>query len=407
MLTKKWSSQEWKSDEVVEVRTERLVNEQPPGLFAEHTDRFIVDDDDMDSDTVAESDMSLKSRSFLHRLNDRVRKMQGQFPKDAMQDNRKHSVIWRMFMSLTLESAAFMGKNYSDNLHSIKNTEDLTMKQMFDISGKLIAEQSDEIYGVNTISWGDSSWKHLSLIGDEEVISLSHAVVFVFSDSVLCFGKMSENRQSNTVWEDKLTWFKSSSQYRALDTVDGEPMEFEWNIFQGFTTLQLCNKVQKFLSKMRIQPEEFTGRIIFMSMFNDISWGSKDNEQECELSAKLVSIYARRFSPGRWSFLGPRSKKKWSSTHESKPQGEWDRVAELMMITFSESGHQSSDLRLHGPEECSKAKVVENYQYTSALMRERLKLFFAQLFLLISSVFTEQSQVCVNPAMLEQGDLFW
>ena len=36
--------------------------------------------------------------------------------------------------------------------------------------------------------------------------------------------------------------------------------------------------------------------------------------------------------------------------------------------------------------------MVENYKYTSALMRERLKLFFAQLFLLISSVSTEQSQ---------------
>ena len=41
-----------------------------------------------------------------------------------------------------------MGKNYSDNWHSIKNTEDLTMKQMFDISEKLISEQSDEIYGL-------------------------------------------------------------------------------------------------------------------------------------------------------------------------------------------------------------------------------------------------------------------
>ena len=71
----KWSSQEWKSDNVMEVRTERPVNEQPPGLFAEHTDSFIVDDDDMDSNTVAESDMSLKTRSFLHRVKDRVRKM--------------------------------------------------------------------------------------------------------------------------------------------------------------------------------------------------------------------------------------------------------------------------------------------------------------------------------------------
>ena len=43
---------------------------------------------------------------------------------------------------------------------------------------------------------------------------------------------MNENPQSNAVWEDKLTWFKSSSQYRALDTIDGEPMEVEWNISQ-------------------------------------------------------------------------------------------------------------------------------------------------------------------------------
>ena len=114
-----------------------------------------------------------------------------------------------------------MGKNYLESLHSIKNTgKDLTMKQMFDIPEKLIAEQSDEIYGVNTINWGDSSWKHLPLIGDEEVVSLSHAKVYVFSDSVLCFGKMNENPQSNTVWEDKLTWFKSSSQYRTLDTIN-------------------------------------------------------------------------------------------------------------------------------------------------------------------------------------------
>ena len=41
---------------------------------------------------------------------------------------------------------------------------------MFDTSEKLITEQSDEIYGVNTIEWGDSAWKHLSLVGDEDVI---------------------------------------------------------------------------------------------------------------------------------------------------------------------------------------------------------------------------------------------
>ena len=115
-------------------------------------------------------------------------------------------------------------------------------------------------------------------------------------------------------------------------------MEFEWNIFPRFTTLQLCNKVQEFMSKMS-DPSEFKGRISFMSMFTDISWASQDNEQECELSADLVSIFATRFPPGRWSFLGPGSEKKWYSTHGSRPQREWDRVAELRMIKFGESGH--------------------------------------------------------------------
>ena len=82
--------------------------------------------------------MSLKSRSFLHRVNDRVRKMMDCSPEDI--DER--FMIWRMFMSSTLEASVFMRKNYADNLHSIKNPgEDITLKQMFDISEKLIVEQ--------------------------------------------------------------------------------------------------------------------------------------------------------------------------------------------------------------------------------------------------------------------------
>ena len=83
-----WSSQEWKSDELMEVRT------GVPVLFAQHTDRFIVENDNMDSDTEAESEMSLKSRSFLHRLNDQVRKRQYQSAKAATKDSDKHSVVW-------------------------------------------------------------------------------------------------------------------------------------------------------------------------------------------------------------------------------------------------------------------------------------------------------------------------
>ena len=118
-------------------------------------------------------------------------------------------------MSVTLEPAVFMGKNYSDYWHSIKNTKDLTMKQMFDISAKLVSEQ-DEIYGVKTIDWENYSWKYLSLIGDEQVISLQRTKVYVFSDSVLCLGKIHENPQSNDAWEQRLEWFKTSQELQKL-----------------------------------------------------------------------------------------------------------------------------------------------------------------------------------------------
>ena len=72
------------------------------------------------------------------------------------------------------------------------------MKQMFDISEKLVAGQSDEIYGVTPI------FMELMIFDDEEVSSLSHVKVYVVSDSVLCLGRMRQNPQSNTVWEDKV-----------------------------------------------------------------------------------------------------------------------------------------------------------------------------------------------------------
>ena len=111
----KWSSQEWKSGEMLGARTERPVD-----------DKFVIDDD-VDSDTATESNLSLRSRSFLNRVNDRLRKMLDHLPEDAMQDIEKRSMIWWMFVSSTLEASVFMGNNYSDNLHSIKNTGKISL----------------------------------------------------------------------------------------------------------------------------------------------------------------------------------------------------------------------------------------------------------------------------------------
>ena len=211
-----------------------------PVVFAQHTEKFIVENDDMDSHTGAESEMSLESRSFLHRVNDQVRKEANERQRQTLCDmenvyvfyNAKHLYSWRrVTQTIYIPS---------------KNTEDPTMKQMFDISEKLISEQSDEIYGVNTINWQEFLNGKYFIFGWwwRSHQSLAHKGVRI-SDSVLCLGKMNENPITYCMGR-QMTWFKSSPEYRAMDRIDGQPMEIEWNISQDSPHCSLSVKSKSY-----------------------------------------------------------------------------------------------------------------------------------------------------------------
>ena len=137
-IDKTCSPQEWKSDELMDDGTVRPVVCPQGGAHTSQTrfsrehknvileeeeenyDRtvrpvvcpqrgapqhFVIEDDE------AESDLSLGSRSFLHRVTDQVRKRQKQSSMDATEGSEEHSVIWGMFMSSTLQASVFMEKN--------------------------------------------------------------------------------------------------------------------------------------------------------------------------------------------------------------------------------------------------------------------------------------------------------
>ena len=162
-------------------------------------------------------------------------------------------------------------------------------------------------------------------------------------------------------------------------------MEFEWNIFPGFNTLQLSEVVKSLLLRLGETPENFTRRIIFMSMFNDISCGSRDNKIECDPNARLVSLFARRFGAGKWSFIGPGSEKKWYSIKEDSPQGEWDNMAERMLLEFAESGcpifRATSPLSIGLLKSKGHGQLSIRYCANQGTTRTRLQLFVAQLLL--------------------------
>ena len=178
----------------------------------------------------------------------------------------------------------------------------------------------------------------LSLINDAVVINLQSTKVYVFSDSVLFLGKVLQHPESNEAWKNRVAGVRAERSYRDYVAINRESTEFEWNIFPGFTTLQLCDKISDLLSSLGQSPESFTGRILCMSMFNDIFCYRYDDKDECLEDANYVKTFAGRFGIGQWSLIGPGSEKKWCSS-EISPQGAWDNIAEQMLLEFAESGH--------------------------------------------------------------------
>ena len=90
--------------------------EQPVVITQIGAQQFIIGNDE------TESELSVESTSFLDRVNDQLRKRQKRSSMNVAENDEKHPVILRMFMSVELESAVFMGKNFLDNCHSITNT---------------------------------------------------------------------------------------------------------------------------------------------------------------------------------------------------------------------------------------------------------------------------------------------
>ena len=113
---------------------------------------------------------------------------------------------------------------------------------------------------------------------------------------MLCLGKIHEHPKANESCKDRIAWITTSQSYRDYDGICGEPTEFESNIFPGFTTLQLYGKVTDLLSDLGETPEAFTGRILFMSMFNDISCDKKGNFTRDEWNHLLNLFNISHFS---------------------------------------------------------------------------------------------------------------
>ena len=208
---------------------------------------------------------------------------------------------------------------------------------------------------------------------------------------MLCLGKVLQHLECNEALKNRVAGVRAERSYRVFDAITGESTEFEWNIFPGFTTLQLFDKINDLLSNLGQTPENFKGRILFTSMFNDISCEGKGNKDECIRNAESVKSLARRYGIGQWSFLGPGSEKKWYSS-ENSPQGEWDNIAEKMLLEFAESGHLVFRPTTPLSRGALKSKERGKLSIHFAADQDTIDTIY-RIILSISSVSTEQWQL--------------
>ena len=138
-----------------------------------------------------------------------------------------NAASWGIFMSVTLQATVHLGKDYSENLRSIRNQSMRSLKQLFQVTGKLITDQM-EITSIPVIDWQQQMWQRTTLLTDKAV-QFATANTYVFSDSVLCLGGSSPDPVR--AWNDKTNWFMESCQFERIGSnrrgADG--VRVEWN----------------------------------------------------------------------------------------------------------------------------------------------------------------------------------
>ena len=101
--------------------------------------------EEADSETFV---MGSDAAEFVNKVKDRVRNRQN------AESGEEHSIIWGMFMTATMNAATFMGKSFSTIQSFIKNYEDLTLKQMFDVTAQLVNDPEETWSGQNSVGKG-------------------------------------------------------------------------------------------------------------------------------------------------------------------------------------------------------------------------------------------------------------
>ena len=141
--------------------------------------------------------------------------------------------------------------------------------------------------------------------------------------------KMHQHPEAIDLWKEKIEWFTATSQFRELDRIDGEPIEFEWQYFP---------RIHNFAdSRWNSENDGRNAMWTWTSSYQCTMtlYGETKKTKNCVLRAPWWwqnKQKGSRMGIGYSSDL--LSEKKWCGSNTCKPNWEWDDVAEQMMLNF-------------------------------------------------------------------------
>ena len=195
-------------------------------------------------------------------------------------------------MTPSMKAAIHLGPNFKSNSEIYKNTKFEDIESVFNITQKLVREHSEEILNVKCLEYSSLSWTK-SVLANDQAIKWTEAKVCVYADSVLCVGSMKDTPGAIERWKGQV---EGTQVVFVLPRCSWYRWRNNWirvAKFPGFSSLSILEENQDDLETRRTQPEEFTDRIIFKSMFNDIVWNA--NDENFVSNAGKVKNYAKRF----------------------------------------------------------------------------------------------------------------
>ena len=176
------------------------------------------------------------------------------------------------------------------------------IQSLFNNTQKLMLEHSEGV------SECETAWQVHLLHGRDQyclIIQWEKAKVRVYSDSVLCLRKLNGSEGAIERWKGQVEEFKIVP---FLQRTIWNRRRSNWIRVEDFPwifVLKILQEIQHDLERKNIKFGEFTGRIIFKSMFSDIDW-TKEEMMRIVFRMQKMSGITRRDSckdTGRFQVL--------------------------------------------------------------------------------------------------------